>query len=408
MSSSRKGIGYKWVMLAIVSLGYFFAQGSRQIYSAVSPQIGADFGLKDVALGSVVSAFTLVFGVVLMFSGVVADFFRRKWMIVSGTLIFSLGILSTGFVDGVFALAISYGIVNAFGQALLPPSNSSLIGQFHVETRGTAFAVYQAAIYLGSILCCISAGALADLGPGGWRKAFIAFGVLGALWSLVALWRLEDTPNVASVGKLSVREAFRAFVSKPTALLLTAALGCYFYLLYGYKQWVPAFLARGFPDLSVTAVAFHSVFWFYLGAMAGVFAGGRISDRLKIRRGAVRLEVEICAVLAAVPFLLLTAYAPTLQSMIAAIALFGFATGVYDSNLYAAMLEVVNPRYRAVATGIFGCGGCVFGAFGPGVMGWMNDHFSMRMSFASLAAFAVAGALCVAVAKWRFFEKDKV
>lgn len=400
---------YKWVMLGIVSLTYFLAQGTRQIYSAVSPQIGQDFGLKDLALGSVVSAFTLVFGIVLMFSGLAADFFRRKWMIVLGTFVFSLGILGTGFADGVLMMVITYGLVNALGQAMLPPSNSSLISQFHVETRGTAFAVYQAAIYLGSILCCVSAGYLADLGAGGWRKAFIIFGIVGILWSVVALFGLKDTPNVGSAAeKPSVREAFKAFVSKPSALLLTGALGCYFYLLYGYKQWVPAFLSRAFPELSTTTVAFHAVFWFYLGAVFGVFLGGRVSDRLKALRPAVRFEVEIVAILLSVPFLLLTAWAGSLPLMIAAIFAFGFTTGIYDSNLYAAMLDVINPRYRAVATGIFGCGGCIFGAFGPGVMGWMNDHFTMRTSFASLAIFALVGAALISIAKFRFFEKDKV
>ncbi|MCQ2391698.1 MAG: MFS transporter [Kiritimatiellae bacterium] len=406
-----KRLDYKWVMLAIVSLTYFLAQGTRQIYNAVLPQIKTDFasaGLSDLQLGLVGSAFTLVFGVVLMFSGLAADFFRRKWMIVCGTLIFSLGILGTGFANGLMMLVALYGVLNAFGQALLPPSNSSLISQFHVETRGTAFAVYQAAIYLGSILCCVAAGFLAGLGPGGWRQAFVVFGAIGVVWAVAAALFLKDTPNVGTDDKPSVREAFAAFASKPTALLLTGALGCYFYLLYGYKQWVPAFLSRAFPDLSTASVAFHAVFWFYLGAVVGVFLGGRVSDRLKVWRPAVRLEVEIVAILLSVPFLLLTAWAGSLPLMIAAIFAFGFATGIYDSNLYAAMLEVINPRYRAVATGIFGCGGCIFGAFGPGVMGWMNDHFTIRASFASLAGFALAGAALIVLARFRYFNHDKV
>ena len=402
---------YKWMMLVIVSLTYFFAQGVRQVYGVVSPRIGAGFGLDDVAIGSVVSAFTLVFGVVLMFSGLAADFFRRKWMIVLGTLIFSLGVLGVGFVGGLTTLILTYGVTNAFGQAMLPPSNSSLISQYHVKTRGTAFAVYQAAIYAGSIICCVAAGFLSGLGEGGWRHAFILFGVIGVIWALVAAVLLKDSAQPASAAgaeqKATVREAFLAFVSKPTALLLTGALGCYFYLLYGFKQWVPKLLGTTF-GLTDTAMAFHSSFWFYLGAVAGVFLGGFMSDRLKALRPAVRLEVEVVAILLSVPFLLLTAWAGTFPLMLFAIFAFGFATGVYDSNLYAALLEVINPRYRAVATGIFGCGGCIFGAFGPGVMGWMNDHFSIRTSFASLACFALAGAVLIMVAKTKCFMKDRI
>ena len=36
-----KKVDYKWVMLALVSAAYFLAQGSRQIYAAVLPDIKA-------------------------------------------------------------------------------------------------------------------------------------------------------------------------------------------------------------------------------------------------------------------------------------------------------------------------------------------------------------------------------
>lgn len=407
-------LDYKWTMLGIVTLTYFLAQGVRQAYSAISPQVGIDFALSDTEIGLVASVFTFVFGIVLLFSGLASDFFRRKWMIVLGTLVFSLGILGLGFAGGFMALLLCYGVANSLGQAMLPPANSSLISQFHVETRGTAFAVYQAGIYAGSIICCVAAGCLADLGPGGWKTAFMLFGGIGVAWAIVASLTLRDTPQSvpsalsrAGADKPTLREAFAAFFSKRTALLLMLALGCYFYLAYGYKQWSPKLLMTTFA-LSKTSAAFHSSFWFYLGAMAGVFLGGRASDRLKARRIAVRLEVEIVAILLTIPFLLMTAWANSLPLMIAAIFAFGFATGVYDSNLYAALMDVVNPRYRAVATGLFGCGGCIFGAFGPGVMGFMNDHFSMRTSFASLAVFALLGAGLVLFAKTCTFEKDKV
>ena len=38
-----KRLDYKWVMLALVSSAYFLAQGTRQIYNSVLPQIREDF-----------------------------------------------------------------------------------------------------------------------------------------------------------------------------------------------------------------------------------------------------------------------------------------------------------------------------------------------------------------------------
>lgn len=406
---------YKWVLLALLSSTYFLAQGTRQIFNSVLPQIKADFagaGITDAQLGLIGSAFTLVFGLAIPFGGVLADFFSRKWMIVIGTLLFSVGIFTSGIATGVGLLVVAYGIVNAAGQALLPPSNSSLIGQFHVETRATAFSVYQIVFYVGIVVCSCVSGWLSGLGAGGWKRAFFLFGAISAAWAFALSFFLRDTPQVRSgesamEEKTSVREALGAFLSKPSALLLMVGLGFYFYAKYGFNTWIINYLQREFPSMTAASASFHGVFWFYLGAVVGVFAGGRLSDRFAASRPQVRFDVNIAGLMLCIPGLLLSAFAPTAALCIVGTSLFGFATGVYDSNIYASLFEVVKPRYRAAAVGVFGCGGSVIGASGPAVLGWMNAHFSMSAGIASLSAFALAGAASILIARVFFFERDK-
>ena len=410
---------YKWILLALVSATYFLAQGSRQIFNAVLPQIKADFagvGITDAQLGLVGSVFTLAFGLAIPFGGVLADFFSRKWMIVIGTLLFAVGIFTSGIATGVGLLVLAYGVVNAAGQALLPPSNSSLIGQFHVETRATAFSIYQIVFYIGIVVCSCVSGWLSGLGEGGWRKAFFLFGAISAAWAIVLALSMRDTPQPSggpeksASEKASIREALGAVVRKPSAMLLMAGLGFYFYAKYGFNTWIINYLQREFPSMTAASASFHGVFWFYLGAVAGVFAGGRVSDRFAVVLGRpqVRFDVNAAGQILCVPGLLLSAFAPTAALCIVGTAFFGFATGVYDSNIYASLFEVVKPRYRAAAVGVFGCGGCVIGSFGPAVLGWMNAHFSMCAGIASLSAFALAGAVVICVARIFFFERDKV
>ena len=401
-------------MLVLVSIAYFLAQGTRQIYSAVLPQIKAEFasqGITDAELGLVGSTFTLVFGLVIPLAGIFADIFKRKWLLVAGGILFSSGIFFSGFAHGIGMLLICYGIINAIGQSLMPPCNTSLIGQLHTDTRGTAFSIYQIAIYLGIVVCSVVSSVFASMGDNGWHTAFWIFGGIAALWTLVMALLLKDIPQPqieGTVDRPSVREAFRAFVSKPTAVILMGALGCYFFATYGFKTWVPMFMMRAFPEMPATTAVFHAVFWFYLGAFIGVTLAGRVSDKLRPKRIGIRFETELCGILLCIPFILLMAWAQSLPLMIVSVALFGFATGVYDSNLYASLLEVINPRYRAVATGIFGCGGCIVGALGPVVMGRLNEAFSMRISFASLSVFALIGAALIAIALFRTFKKDLV
>ena len=403
---------YKWILLALVSATYFLAQGTRQIFNTVLPQIKADFagaGIDDAQLGLVGSAFTLVFGLAIPFGGVLADMFSRKWMIVIGTLLFAAGIFTSGIASGIGLLVIAYGVVNAAGQALLPPSNSSLIGQFHVETRATAFSIYQIVFYVGIVVCSCVSGWLSGLGEGGWRKAFFLFGAVTAAWAVALAFLLRDAPQPGSDegAKASVREALGAVVRKPSAFMLMAGLGFYFYAKYGFNTWIINYLQREFPSMTAASASFHGVFWFYLGAVVGVFAGGRVSDRLASSRPQVRFDVNTAGLALCVPGLLLAAFAPTAALCVAGTALFGFATGVYDSNIYASLFEVVKPRYRAAAVGVFGCGGSVIGASGPAVLGWMNSHFSMSAGIASLSAFALAGAVVICVARIFFFERDR-
>ena len=398
----------------LVSIAYFLAQGTRLIYSAVLPQIKADFaasGVTDAQLGLISSVFTLVFGLAMPFAGLVADLFNRKRVLVFGAFLFAVGIFVSGFAAGLGMLFISYGIINSIGQSLMPPCNTSLISQYHDETRGTAFSIYQTAIYVGIVVCSVVSGYLAQLGEGGWRYAFWIFGAIAVLWAVVIAIFLKDTPQTSSdnkVGLDSVKEALQAFLKKPSSLILMAGLGCYFFVTYAFKAWAPIFMIRSFPEMETTQAVFHGVFWFYLGAFFGVTLGGRLSDALKIRRPGIRFEVEFVGLALCIPFILMMAFVHSLPLMILAILMFGFATGVYDSNIYAALFDVINPRFRAVGTGLFGCGGCIVGAFGPTVMGFLNDAFTPRLSMASLAIFAIVGSLAILCARVFTFNKDKI
>jgi len=412
-----KRLDYKWTLLALISATYFLAQGTRQIYNTVLPQIKADFAaggaaFTDTDFGLVGSAFTLVFGLVLPLGGFLADFLSRKWMIVCGAALFSVGILSSGFVAGLGALVLAYGVVNAAGQALMPPSNSSLIGQFHVETRATAFSIYQIVFYAGIVVCSAVSGLLADLGEGGWRKAFILFGAIGIAWSVVVAFLLRNTPQPKSASctedKASLKEAAAAFVGKPSALLLMAGVGAYLYAKYAFNLWIVDYMRRSFGNaISLKEAAFHAVFWFYLGSTAGVAVAGRVSDRIAMRNAKIRFDMNIAGLVLFIPGLLLSAYAPNAALCIAGTGVVGFAAGVYDSNFYASLFEVVRPRYRAAAVGIFGCGGAIVGAIGPAAVGWTSTHFSMSTGIASLAAIAFAGALAILAARMFFFDRDK-
>ena len=76
---------YKWWLLVFLFVTFFLEQGTRQIYNAVLPQVKIDFlkyGVSDAQLGMVGTIFGTVFGFSLVGSGLAADFFGRKRVLV--------------------------------------------------------------------------------------------------------------------------------------------------------------------------------------------------------------------------------------------------------------------------------------------------------------------------------------
>ena len=401
---------YRWLALALLWVTYFLLQGTRQIYGATLPQIKADFGVDDVRMGVVASVFFMGYAIAVPFAGFAADFLRRKWVIVAGTALFATGVFFASFASTVGLLVVTYGILNGVGQSMVPTSSTSIIQQLHSESRATALSIYQLGLYAGIILCSVSAGYLGSLGPGGWRHAFMLFGGIGLLWVFALMFFLRDTPpaGAAPAERPSFKAALMAMFAKPSALLMTLAFGLSNFGDIGFRTWMPTFLQRTFDGMTPASAAFHSVIWFHAGGFLGILAGSRLSDAWK-RRGNIgaRLDCNMIGLVLCAPGVFAAAHAAQgLVGVGVALALYGFVHGFYDANFIAAFYEVVTPRYRTAAYGLFACGAFVIGSFAPAALGMLGGAFSLEMAFSMLGVFYLSAAAVTAVARTAFLKRD--
>ena len=413
---------YKWRALALLWVAFFLQQGTRQIFGATLTSIQGSLGASAAAIGAVATVFTFAYGLSVPFAGVAADLFNRKWMVVSGVFVFCLGIFASGFVASLGLLVVSYGILNGFGQSFYYPSATSIIGELHKETRATALSILQMGLYTGIIGCSAASGWLAESGVEGWRMPFKVFGGIGILWAVVLVFglrgnssdridkidRISKTDNPVNPvnpvqNKPTLKEAFKVFVGNPSALLLAAGLGMMIYVDVGFKTWMPSHLSESF-GVAKGSAALNAVLWHYIGAFIGVTLGGRISDKLAKTRPSVRMETNIAGLALAVPFIVWMAYAPSLLACGIAMALFGVFRGVYDSNLMASLFDLIPQRYHASGAGLMLSCAFVFGSTSPVVLGLVKDAFSSTVALASLAAFYLAGAALIAVARARQYR----
>ena len=416
---------YKWVALALLTVGYFMQQGTRQIFNSVLPQMKLEFtSVAASDWGTVMTVFAAVYGVCVLFAGVLGDLFSRKKTILISVALFSLAILASGFarpfgwLSLVSYLVVVYSVVFAVGQCLYPSSANSILSQLHARTRSMAMSVMQSALYVAVVAVSLASGWLAGLGTGAWRYPFWVFGGFGlALFVVLALF-LRDTkpvpPAPGAVQKPSMAEAFKAFAVKPSAWLLMVAFGFQVFTNFGFTVWTPVYLRETFfADKAMAATEagfwtmFHSVIWHYAGCVVGIMAASRFSDRLAATWKPARMATNVVGLLAGAPCIYLAYASDSLALCAAGLFLFGLAHGVYDSNMFASLYDVIKPRYRASSTGFMCCGAFLVGAVAPKLIGAMMDAgVSVKNCLASLSGAYFCGALTVLVAIVLFLKKD--
>jgi len=403
-----KKIDYKWTALGLLWVACFLQQGMRQIFPPLASTIGDSFGASATFRGSVMSIFTLVYALAVPFSGMAGDFLSRKKIVIFALAVFSAGVCGAGWAAGILGITLLYGAVNGFGQSFFYPAATSLVQQLHSDNKATALSILQLALYSGIILFSFASGKMLDV-CGSWQMPFRAFGFAGLVWAAALIFLLRDTSPVASPAgsvKPSLREALKAVFSKPSALLLAVGLGFQIFVDVGFKMWMPTYLRETFPGMSAASYGLHAVLWHYLGAFVGVMLGSRIADTFVRTRHGIRMEMNILGLVLGAPFIFWMARAETFTAVCVAMGLFGLFRGIYDSNQFASIFDVVAPRYRASAMGIILCFAFIFGAVAPVVLGWVKDHFTMSAGLAALALFFIAGALVILLARLRCLARD--
>lgn len=395
---------YKWELLIILWFAYFFNQGDRQIFNVVIPLIKNDMHLTDIELGLIATIFTVVYGCIVPFAGYLGDFMRRKWIVFFSILIFSLGTLFTGFCGGLVSLIFIRGVVTGGAEAFYYPAATSLISQHHLKTRGTALSIHQTSLYLGVVMSGFLAAFIGE--RFGWRFSFFSFGFGGLILLVYIFFRVKDDQQVKVFkNRPSIWFVTNHIFKKRSVWMLCLAFGAMVFVNIGYVTWMSTFYFEKFK-LSLATAGFTSMFFHFALAMVGVLLGGKYSDKFALKRKKVRLEAELIGLLGGAPFIFLMGYTSNLYVSFIALAFFGFFRGIYDSNLYAALFDVVEPEFRATSVGIMTAFAFIIGAFAPLILAMIKTSYGLSVGISSLSIFYFLAAIMIFLAIKFFFKND--
>lgn len=396
---------YKWELVIMLWFAYFLNQGDRQIYNVVLPLIRDDLHLTDVQLGLVATAFTVTYGCLVPLGGFLGDFMSRKKIILTSLLVFSIGTLCTGFCGGLLSLILIRGITSGGGEAFYYPSATSLLSQYHRKTRAMAMSIHQTSLYVGIIASGFIAGYIGE--RWGWRASFATFGAGGLLVAVYLGFRLKDTPQEQETPGTKITLSFvaREIFKRKTVWMLCLAFGCMCFVNIGYVTWMSTYYYEEF-HLPLSVAGFTSMFYHFAAALAGVLIGGRLSDRRALHDRKARIRTEFIGLLCGAPFIYLMTSTTSLYFSYAMLACFGFFRGIYDSNLYAALYDVIEPELRASSVGVMTAFAFIVGALAPLGIGYLKSTCGLAFGMSLLSLFYLAGAGFIFIAMKFFFLKE--
>lgn len=397
---------YKWEVLALLWIAFFLNQADRQVFNVVLPLIKTDLHLTDLQIGSIATAFNLVYALLVPLAGYIGDIFSKKWIVTISILFWSIATMFTGLSNGVLMLVLMRSIATGGGEAFFGPANYSLLAQYHKGTRAFAMSIHQTSYYIGIILSGYVAGYIGE--RYGWRNAFYVFGAVGVIHGIVLIFRLNDKKGhqeEKTEEKVRLLEGFKILFSTPTALMLTIGFSGLIFVLTGYLTWMPTYLYENF-NMSLSSAGFHSMFYTHLFAFVGIIMAGKYSDKFAKKNPALRMMMQGFGLLVAVPFIVMMGNSGVLATIYIGFAGFGFARAFFDANTYTVLYDVIPEKYHSSASGVMIMTGFLVGSMSPIVLGYMKPLFGLSFGFSLLAiVWGVCGLLLIFTSKY-IYQRD--
>ena len=375
------GPSYKWWVVVMLWLVCFFNYGDRQAIFSVFPKLKEEFGFDKVQLGLIGSAFMWVYAVGAPLAGFVGDRVRRKDLILGGCVFWSWVTMMTGWCGRLWHF-VGVRALEGFGETFYYPASMSLVSDYHdARTRSRAMSFHQSSVYVGTIAGGWLGAWFAE--RSGWRTGFYCFGGAGMALALALYFFLREPRRgeaEAAAGKepepappLALRELGGAIFRNPLVFVLMGVfLGANFVATI-FLTWTPTFLVEKF-HFKLTAAGLSGSVFIHLASALSVPLAGWLADRWARRRAGGRMLVQALGLLGGAGFVFLVGTTNRVDVLLGAMTVFGFCKGFYDSNIFASLFDVVEPRARATAVGIMNTVGWGGGALGPVAVGWVSQH----------------------------------
>lgn len=400
-------------MFVVAAVSYL----DRSNISIAAVPIQLQFGLTDIQLGGVFSAFVLGYALTQPLAGRIADRFGPWRAVGAGIVCWSVLTTATALVPSGFPWSLSalagVRLCLGMGESVVFPASNRLVAAWMPKSeRGLANGLIFSGVGLGAAIAPPVTTWL--MVTRNWHWAFFASAVIGLLvlcvWMLVVRDRPEDHPwvtagEVAHIRTTAVMEPpssppipWRLVLKNRQVLLLSASYFTYGYVAYVFFTWFYKYLSsvRGL-DLKSSALYAMAPF---MGMALASPLGGWLSDRLTLRVGARAGRCWTAAAALATAAVFVALAVRVTDPRAACLVLAGGAGALYLSqSAYWTLSADLGGNSAGTVSGIMNLFNQLGGVLTASLTPWLAGHFGWSFSFEVLAGVCLLGAIL-----WLFIE----
>ena len=374
-------------LLNLLALGNFVVgMGAFVVIGIVTP-LADGLGVPKSSAAIVLTAYAIAYALLSPVGAAITGSLPRRDVLAGALALFCIGSVLSALSETLTMLAASRIIV-AFGAALYTPLSAGVaVAIASPETRGKALARVFGGMTLAQVVGVPLGAWLAY--RFGWQSTFWTVSILAAAAAVVLYRMVPGNISFQATGISAVIAALKdvkvMFATALTATIITAV-----YLVFTYFGPLIEASVGTNPETRTLFLVLYG-----LGAVAGNFAGGSLSDRI----GPKNTLIIICiAQMVIMPFFSVIPWSPVIFAVIVGLwSAFGWSFMAPQQS----RLVSIAPRAQALVLALNAAMIYVGIAIGSGISGRLLDWLG-------LAALGIAGGLGAAIALLHLLASSRV
>lgn len=406
--SSRYLVGATLLLMTVSIINV----ADKELLAPVVDAVKLDLGMSDTQIGAVRSSVFIAALVGQLFWGPLSDRWVRKYIIATGTVIWSAVTWMTAFVGSFPQLLLARASMS-FAEGCFNPSAYALITDSVPRRRhGLILGLMGLTYPVGTAAALVVASVI---GTTHWRQPFIIYGLIGLGLGVVVLLYLREPARGASeeaveavgghyTGRFSLRE-FRKLLGVPSLLLAFGLDTCQSIINWGFAFWAPTYLTRYHiaenPEQAALALLPAIV-----GFVVGAVMGGILIDRLRHRTPLAPAWVSLTAMAGGLVLAALVFSLNSLVPLMAAAFCLGVITYMVQPAVNVVLFSVVPPEMKATTISASNVVLNLAVAVVSFLVGMISDLAGLRLAFGGSVLLTYVAGIGVCLALLRSYGRD--